>query len=411
MPTKDLLRIRQAYPLDLKIRLTQRRIREWVSYYGVEGVYVSFSGGKDSTVLLDIVRKMYPTVEAVFCDTGLEFPEIRSFVKGFDNVTILRPKKRFDEIIREYGYPFIGKKQADTIIGARNSLRKGVYSLRLMECGVSVDEARQIGLELPSDEMISRYEAACKNSKFVMEKYKPLLFVDFNISHYCCNVMKKSPMHDYQKQNYKFPITAQTTEESMLREAAWLKNGCNAFEAKHKISNPLSFWTEQDILFYIASMGLQIASVYGEVAVKDNDTDFLYPFNIMTRYRGGLCTTGCDRTGCVYCAFGAHRADGESRFQRLKRTHPRQYEYCMGGGAYQWECEIQNDKGKWKQYVFTTKQGKEWPPDNIEKFVQKHKDDSRYRFRRLWKPTKDGLGMAHCIDELNKIYGKDFIKY
>ena len=68
--------------------------------YGVEGVYVSFSGGKDSTVLLHIVREMYPEVEAVFVNTGLEYPEIQQFVKTFDNVTILRPKMRFDEVIK-----------------------------------------------------------------------------------------------------------------------------------------------------------------------------------------------------------------------------------------------------------------------------------------------------------------------
>lgn len=146
MPSKDELKILQALPLELKVRKTQERIREWVNYYGEDGVYVSFSGGKDSTVLLHIVREMYPNVSATFVNTGLEYPEIQSFVKSFDNVTILRPKMRFDEVIRKYGYPFIGKKQADTILGARNSLRKGVYSLRLMECGVSAEEAKKWSL-------------------------------------------------------------------------------------------------------------------------------------------------------------------------------------------------------------------------------------------------------------------------
>lgn len=365
MPTKYDLQLFQRLPLDIKIAKTKLRIREWVSYYGTNGVYVSFSGGKDSTVLLHIVRQMYPDVEAVFVNTGLEYPEIQSFVKSFDNVTILRPKMRFDEVIRKYGYPFIGKKQADTISGARNSLRKGVYSLRLMECGVSIEEAKDMGLKLPSEEMLSRYTAACKNSKYVMKKYKPLLFIDFAISHYCCNVMKKSPMRVFQKQYDKLPITAQTTEESMLREAAWLKNGCNAFEAKHKVSNPMSFWTEQDILAYIKQNNLPIASVYGDIVYGEKDGK-QYD-NLICDCGRKLCTTGCDRTGCIFCGFGAHLEKGESRFERLRKTHPRQYEYCMGGGAYDTDG--------------------------------------------LWKPTKDGLGMAHCIDEINKIYGKNFIRY
>ena len=365
MPSKDELKILQALPLDLKISKTKLRIKEWVNHYGTNGVYVSFSGGKDSTVLLHIVRQMYPDIEAVFVNTGLEYPEIQSFVKSFENVTILRPKMRFDEVIRKYGYPFIGKKQADTISGARNSLCKGVYSLRLRECGVSIEEAKQMGLNIPSQEMLNRYLAACENSKFVMAKYKPLLFVDFNISHYCCNVIKKAPMYDYQKLTGKVPITAQMAEESMLREAVWLKNGCNAFEAKHKISNPMSFWTEQDILQYINIYQVEfddtlkrannlrdkktrkearkwlkkcnykrfeIVPVYGEVLYRVNN-GILYE-NILCDCGVKLCTTGCDRTGCIFCGFGAHLEKGESRFQRLKRTHPRQYEYCMGGGAY-----------------------------------------------------------------------------
>ena len=365
MPSKEELKALQALPLELKIQKTILRIREWVNYYGKNSVYVSFSGGKDSTVLLHIARKLYPDIEAVFVNTGLEYPEIQSFVKSFDNVTILRPKMRFDEVIRKYGYPFIGKKQADTISGGRNSLKKKEYSLRLMELGVSVEEAQKMGLTLPSEEMLRRYANTCKNSKFVMAKYKPLLFVDFNISHYCCNVMKKVPMHDFQKVNGKVPITAQTAEESMLREAAWLKNGCNAFNAKHAVSNPMSFWTEQDILQYIKENILPIASVYGEVVFGAKDGAQYN--NLLCPCGQKLCTTKCDRTGCIFCGFGAHLEKGESRFERLKKTHPRQYEYCMGGGAYDTDG--------------------------------------------LWKPTKEGLGMAHCIDELNKIYGKDFIKY
>jgi len=80
-----MLPVRQALPLDLKIGLTKNRIRSWYEHWH-GNVYVSFSGGKDSTVLLDLVRQDYPDVPAVFCDTGLEYPEIRDFVKTFDNV-------------------------------------------------------------------------------------------------------------------------------------------------------------------------------------------------------------------------------------------------------------------------------------------------------------------------------------
>lgn len=78
--TKEDLRELQALPLDLKILKTKNRIKEWYDYFGGQ-VYVSFSGGKDSTVLLHIARELYPDIEAVFVNTGLEYPEIRKFVK------------------------------------------------------------------------------------------------------------------------------------------------------------------------------------------------------------------------------------------------------------------------------------------------------------------------------------------
>ena len=113
----------QSLSLNAKVRMTQRRIREWVDEYGEDGVYISFSGGKDSTVLLNIARKLYPNIRAVFVDTGLEYPEIRAFVKGFDNVDWIRPKLTFREVIGKYGYPFISKEVSETVYYARKFMK------------------------------------------------------------------------------------------------------------------------------------------------------------------------------------------------------------------------------------------------------------------------------------------------
>lgn len=330
MPTNEELRLFQAYPLNLKVWKTQQRLREWVNYFGVDGVYVSFSGGKDSTVLLHIARKLFPEIEAVFVNTGLEYPEIQKFVKSFDNIKILHPKMRFDEVIKKYGYPLISKEVSECVSQGRIALTSNKYQYRLQKLmGTAVDKQG-------------------RKSLYNKEKYKPLLFTDFNISHMCCNVMKKKPVHEYGKLSHKVPITAQMTEESRLRKQQWLKNGCNGFNMKSPISNPMSFWTEQDVLHYIYENQIEIAPVYGRVVFEN----------------GKYFTTGCKRTGCIFCMFGAHCRD-DDRFLRLKETHPVQYNYCMGGGSY---------------------------------------DDG------VWKPTKEGLGMRHVIEELHKLYGKDFIK-
>ena len=352
MPTKDDLRYFQAMPLDIKIAMTRQRIREWVREYGEYGVYVSFSGGKDSTVLLDLVRQDFPNVEAVFVNTGLEYPEIQRFVKTFDNVTILRPTMRFDEVIRKYGYPIISKDVSGAIGEVRTAKRKG------------------------SDyEKMARYKKLAgtltfegEKSPYCCEKYFPLLDADFNTSDRCCSVMKKAPAKQYEKETDKKPIIATMAEESRIREGAWMRTGCNAFNGKRKHSKPMSFWTEQDVLQYIKQNNLPIASVYGDIQYA-NDPDQLRIFDCGVDDCGTekLATSGCSRTGCVFCGFGCHLEKEPSRFQRLKQTHPRQYEYCIGGGEY-------NQDG-------------------------------------LWVPNKKGLGMGRVFDTLNKIYGDGFIKY
>lgn len=117
------LKLLQNYPLDLKIEKTKLRIKEWYEHYNGE-VYVSFSGGKDSTVLLDIVRSIYPNIEAVFINTGLEYPEIYKFVKTFKNVTILKPEMNFKQVINTYGYPVISKENSQYIYEIRHSTKK-----------------------------------------------------------------------------------------------------------------------------------------------------------------------------------------------------------------------------------------------------------------------------------------------
>ena len=91
----------QSVPLDMKIKMAKTRIHDWYEHWG-GNVYVSFSGGKDSTVLLHIARELYPDIPAVFVDTGLEYPEIREFVKTFDNVETLRPEKTFFQVVADY---------------------------------------------------------------------------------------------------------------------------------------------------------------------------------------------------------------------------------------------------------------------------------------------------------------------
>lgn len=116
----DTLKELQAMPLSDKVALTEDRIIEFYEHYDGK-VVISFSGGKDSTVLLDIARRLFPNIRAAFSNTGLEYPEIQAFVKEHDNVDIVRPKMTFRDVITNYGYPLISKEVAEAIFYARRN--------------------------------------------------------------------------------------------------------------------------------------------------------------------------------------------------------------------------------------------------------------------------------------------------
>lgn len=385
------LRQMQSLPLDAKIRMTKERIRAWYeSWWRYEiydketgkirfvtfdnrdynaappmketeyiesaypgAVYVSFSGGKDSTVLKHIVDSMYDDVPAVFVNTGLEYPEIQKFAMSQKNVVTVMPKMRFDQVIKKYGYPVISKEVSNTISGAKNSIEKGVYSHRLCKLGIHREEYGGL-----YDDGKYDYERTLKKSMYSQCKWRFLIDADFNVSSYCCDVMKKKPSKQYEKETGRKAIVGTMAWESQNRKTAWMIHGCNAFESVRPTSQPLSFWTEQDILHYIKKYNVSYCSVYGDIQVKPSDGALEGQINLID-FLGAyepedqLMTTGCNRTGCIFCMFGCHLEKEPNRFQRLKKTHPRQYDYCINGG------EMVDGK---------------------------------------WQPNKEGLGLGHVLD-------------
>lgn len=165
--------------------------------------------------------------------------------------------------------------------------------------------------------------------------------------------MKKAPAHAYSKQTGRVPILATMAEESRLRTQKWLQNGCNGFDMKSPVSTPMAFWTENDVLQYIKENNIEICSVYGEIVPDycgdqfDGQMD-IADFGLADDTRK-LKTTKCDRTGCMFCGFGCH-LEKESRFVRMKETHPKQYEFIMkpkdkGGLGYKEVIDWINEHG------------------------------------------------------------------
>ena len=317
-PKHELWQLKQmqSLPLDLKIRLTNQRIREWYDYHSGR-VWVSFSGGKDSTVLVHLVKKLYKDVPVVYIDTSLEIPEVRSFAYSM-NPLVLKPTMNFKTVLTRYGYPLISKEVSLKIAGARKGQRSAL-----------------------------RHFNGEKTGQYDYRKWAFLIDSPFLISAECCNKTKKAPSKAYEKETHSYPYVATLAEESALRQTDWLMGGCNSYDNERPVSKPLSFWTEQDVLNFIKLNNLDIASVYGEIVVdvgySDNITVFDFLDGENCDYIGcKLKTTGCSRTGCAYCCYGIQNEKRPNRFELLdmySRTELR--DFAMRGGAF-------DEDGYWK---------------------------------------------------------------
>lgn len=443
----------QALPTNDKIMRSIGLIGEWHKHFDGK-VYVSLSGGKDSTVLADLCGYWMAAVKQplnlCFSNTGLEYPEIQKHVEVLReyladkhhievNLDVVRPKINFSEVISTYGYPLISKEVSEAIYYARRIRKPDEHTNRrdalngtlppkrerererrrgdLLNTRDWVDEnnsTKKSGVEREKKiyadwggnstrELLSgtytnrlfeyyggqlRSGVDSVSSLFNKEKWLPVARdLPVSISHLCCNKQKKAPLQEYQKKTGMKPFLGTMAEESRLRRQAWIRHGCNAFDGSKQTSQPLSFWTEQDILRYTLSEKLPLASVYGEIVAVDEFGNEYAPDSLIGDC-GTLKCTGCQRTGCVYCAFGAHlEKQGESRFKRLALTHPRQYDYCINGG--QWVDNPAYDPtapkmdGEWQN----------WNP------------------KKIWVPSKKGLGMGKVFEMLCEIYGKDFIEW
>jgi 3'-phosphoadenosine 5'-phosphosulfate sulfotransferase (PAPS reductase)/FAD synthetase len=265
--TEDDLRKSKSLSLDAKVLLSKATIQKFHAHMRGK-IYVSFSGGRDSTVLLHIARELYPDIPAVFYNTGMEFPEIYDFIREQKNVTTVNPKMSFRKVIAEYGYPVGGKNLAHWVDLAQRGHPSGI---------------KQMNAE----------------TKYGYKSYKWMVDAPFKISDKCCYKLKKEPAALYHKETGRAPLIGSRNEESNLRTEMWMKHG-EISTAGVPSCTPLSLWTAEDVTEYIRRNDIKLSEIYN---------------------------MGYDRTGCTFCLFGIFLDRG--RFLKLKHTHPKAWAYCM----------------------------------------------------------------------------------
>jgi 3'-phosphoadenosine 5'-phosphosulfate sulfotransferase (PAPS reductase)/FAD synthetase len=273
--TYDELKYRQSWTLEQKIDHSVGVVSSFMEKIN-GNIAASYSGGKDSTVMLDIIRRFVDkTVPAVFCNTGNEYPEVVKFVRQTDNVTVIRPEMHIRQIIEKYGFPLISKEQSQYIWQAKHTNSAKLRNIRLYG---SINGIGKIA-----------------------ERWKFMIDAPFDVSEKCCFRLKKKPFNKFHKQTGLYPVIGTMAGESRLRFQKWLKHGCNSFETNMIASYPLSIWTESDVWAYIRKFNLPYSPIYD---------------------------MGLRRTGCVVCGFGCH-IKGDRRFYFLKEHKPKIYEHFM----------------------------------------------------------------------------------
>ncbi|GAB6013513.1 phosphoadenosine phosphosulfate reductase family protein, partial [Viscerimonas tarda] len=273
--THEELKYRQSWTLEQKIDHSVGVVSAFLAKVGDKG-YVSYSGGKDSGVMMDIIRRFVDkSIPAVFCNTGNEYPEVVKFVRETENLTVIRPEIHIRQLIEKYGFPLISKEQSQYIRQAKHTNSEKLRNIRL--------------------------NGSINGIGKIAERWKFLIDAPFDVSERCCYFLKKKPFVKFQKQTGLFPLIGTMAGESRLRLQKWLQHGCNSFETNTVASYPLSIWTEQDIWAYIRKFNLPYSPIYD---------------------------LGLRRTGCLFCGFGCH-IKGDSRFYFLKEYKPKIYEHFM----------------------------------------------------------------------------------
>ncbi|MBU3173319.1 phosphoadenosine phosphosulfate reductase domain-containing protein [Clostridium estertheticum] len=310
------LKLLQNLDYEIKNLKTDLRVEEWVKYWGSNNVAVSLSGGLDSCVLLHKVRNLYPRTKAVSIK-AIECKENQKIVENIENVVYLTSKYNQVQILKKFGFPICSKKTAKSIRRLQNPTARNLKSRNLALTGITSDGRPSPRFKLP-------------------KKWLKLIDSPYKVSEQCCYYMKEKPLLDYAKDNDIHYFIGTKAEDSETRQSSYLGTGCNSF-SENGNSNPLGFWTHQDVLRYIVENNLPVSKIYGdivEVGTKRIATKL--KVRLLAKYDRPikLITTKASRSGCFICGFGVHLEKQPNRFQRMEIDDPKLWDFAINKLGY-----------------------------------------------------------------------------
>ena len=245
--------------------------------------YLSFSGGKDSTILHHLLDMALPNnkIPRVFIDTGIEYTMIREFVmelaKNDERIVIIKPTKNIKQMLEKYGYPFKSKQHSHNLMVYQNS-------------GIGLSVKRYLGI-------------IESNTKFRCPKMLEYQFTpEFKIkcSDNCCRKMKKEPIHKWEKTNNRtIAITGMRNSEG--GERASIK-GCILTDKQGKLTrfHPLIKVDDEWENWLIHTHTIALAPLYCQ------------PYNFK-------------RTGCKGCPFSL---DLQEQLEIMELYMPNERKQC-----------------------------------------------------------------------------------
>lgn len=319
--TYDEMRIRQAWPYDIKVRHAERVAREFIDRvsagveygngkYHANNVHISV-GGLDSITLLLFLRDRFPNEKIpAISRSALEDKSIQRIHKQLGVINIPGEKTK-TSILRDYGFPVISKAKAAKIekLQAPNEKTTFIHAIMTGDMGAQGNFQHSEKIKLP-DKYISLFGG-------LYAEHRPDLkcqCAPFKVSAQCCYWLKELPADKWAKAHNSVPFLGLMASEGGQREMGLTKNGCNYFGKETVRSCPFAVFTRQDLLQLALDLKVPVPEVYGQI-VRDPD--------------GTLRTTKAQRTGCTMCGFGIHMEQRPHRFDRLREMRPKEWDFWM----------------------------------------------------------------------------------